>query len=71
MAFCGFDHLHYTRELHSFDDKRVRQAQRLAFACRPPRRIGNAFQILDMGKAIAPDDELFNNGLEAVKKAVA
>jgi FimV-like protein len=28
-------------------------------------------QILDMGKAIAPDDELFNNGLEAVKKAVA
>ena len=28
-------------------------------------------QILDMAKAIAPDDELFNNGLEAVKKAVA
>jgi FimV-like protein len=28
-------------------------------------------QILDMGKAIASDDELFNNGLEAVKKAVA
>ena len=28
-------------------------------------------QILDMGKAIAPDDELFNNGLEAVKQAVA
>jgi FimV-like protein len=28
-------------------------------------------QILDMGKAIAPDDELFNSGLEAVKKAVA
>jgi hypothetical protein len=26
----------------------VRQAQRLAFACRPPRRIGDAFQILDL-----------------------
>jgi aerobic carbon-monoxide dehydrogenase large subunit len=58
VAFCGFDYLRYARELDPFDDKRMREAQRLAFACRPPRRVGDAFQILDVGQAENATDHL-------------
>src|SRR6202030_4759982 len=53
-----FDHVGDARKLRSLDHERAGKSQCLALADRAPRRIGDAFQVLDVGEAENAADHL-------------